>query len=210
MSGQTYAEGAQMTQAALGWPGIDLKGQPCNNPTRPGQGPYNYNNSSHRQQYLPRVEASHFTKEIEGLSKSDPHDIVYTLRAFPNHIRALYSMMRFELKNPRGAKAESEWPAAECSLQRAIKFDPSNAKLYLLYGNYLKKKKKPELAIKQYQDAISTNPNIPDLRLALGHLYFDLKRYNDAVEQAKLARDQGSKNMKLYRKLKAAGKWPNS
>jgi len=160
--------------------------------------------------YLPRVENSHFTKEIEMHVKSHPKDIVFTINAFPNHTRALYSMMRYELKYPRNARAEREWPAAECLLQRAIKFDPNNAKLYLLYGNYLKKKKKPEFAVKQYQDAISVNPKIPDLRLALGHLYFDLKRYNDAVEQAKLARDMGSKNMKLYRKLKAACKWPNS
>lgn len=213
-SSPTFAEGKYTTQAALGWPGKDLKGQPCRNPGRSGQPPHDYRNAAHRAQHLPVVEKAHFTRNVQLLIKGErgplPQDIVYTLRAFPNHTHALYSMMRFELNHPRDAVAENSWPAAECFLQRAIKYDPNNAKLYLLYGNYLKKKSQPEMAIEQYEEAIAKQPKVADLHLALGNLYFDLERYDDAVKQVQKAQKLGSKKMKLYKKLKTAGKWPNS
>jgi tetratricopeptide (TPR) repeat protein len=213
-SGLAVAEGKYTSQAALGWPGKDLKGQPCQNPGREGQPPHDYRNPEHRRDHLPVVEQAHFTRNVQMLVKGErgplPQDIVYTLRAFPNHTPALYSMMRFEQNKERDAIAESSWPAAECFLQRAIKYDPDNAKLYLLYGNYLKKKKQPEMALENYKTAVSIEPQSADLHLALGYLYFDLERYEEAVSQALKARELGSKKMKLYKKLKNAGKWPAS
>lgn len=85
---------ASISQAAPDVP------QDCGSLTN-NYGPYDYQNSQHRQQKLPIVEQYHLTPKVRSLragqtSVTPGPDLDYVLRAFPNHIPALYLMTRYQ------------------------------------------------------------------------------------------------------------------
>ena len=192
-----------------GWVGYDLKGAPCTGGAV-AYGPWDYTNPGHRREKLPVVTAYHFTKEIESLEKgktaSIEMDIDYTLKTFPNHHRALYAMMRQQIKNPRPDIAQ--YAPVECYFQRAMAFKPDDYRVMQLYANYLVKKDKPKIAIDIYKRALSIDKAPVDINYALGLLYCDLKEFDKAVEQAKIIYGAGFKKTKLARQLKEANRWP--
>jgi len=202
-----YKEGQPLPTP--GWPGHDLNGAPCNGRDQ-GYGPYDYTNPNHRGFNLRVVEIEHFTKEVENLTKGhrlpDPYsDLDYTIMAFPNHHRALYAMMRYQMKNPELASRRLR---VECHFQRAIKFQPNDYRVMQLYANYLTKKKRSEMAVTVYKKALNI-PSAPAIiNYTLGLLYFDMKKFDDAVEQAEIAYDGGVKKSKLAKKLKSINLWP--
>lgn len=202
-----YAENQALPNP--GWPGSDLKGKKCFGRGQ-GYGPFDYTNQKHRGQNLRIVEHGHFTKDVETLSKGISSylwaDIDYTLRAFPNHHRALYAMARYQLKTPRNDSAE--FPPVECYFQRAMAFKPSDYRVMQLYANYLTKKDQLKMAESIYKRAL-TIYNVPlDINYALGILYVDMNELDKAVEQAKIVYGRGFKKTKLARKLKKANRWP--
>ncbi len=193
------------------WVGTGLNGTPCTGRGQ-GYGPWDYTNSQHRREKLPIVTGAHFTKEVESLKKgksgSIGEDLDYTLRAFPNHHRALYAMMRYQLKSKNGYIPNDVYSSAECYFQRAIKFKPDDYRTMQLYANYLIKKNHPEMAISVYKRALTVDGAPVDVNYALGLLYVDLKEYDLAVEQARIAYGAGLKKTKLARKLKKINRWP--
>lgn len=192
-----------------GWVGLSLSGQPCTGSSG-GYGPYDYTNRSHRANKLKVVEAYHFNKEVESLIKgmtgSIGGDLDYTLRAFPNHHRALYAMMRYQLKTQRPANAN--YSAIECYFQRAMAFKPDDYRVMLLYANFLVKKDQSKMASRIYQRALTIDNAPLDINYALGLLYLDMKEFDKAVEQAKIVYSAGFKKTKLARKLKEVNRWP--
>ena len=190
------------------WVGSDLKGVPCDG-ERMGYGPYDYTNSSHRATKLNIVEEYHFTKEMEAAAGENIRmggQIGYTLRAFPNHHRALYAIIRHQLRFGEQVYLEGRTPA-ECYFQRAAAFSPRDTKVYQLYAYYLTKKGQDAMAIKQYEMALLVKPQ-GHLHYQLGKAYFKTKQYDDAVKHAKLAIERGFKKRDLKKQLQSVGKWP--
>jgi len=210
LSSYTSAQSTAIhTLTPPGWPGYDLSGRKCTGKNQ-GYGPYDYTNPTHRKKKLPTITESHFDKEVETLKgrlASISGDIDYTLRAFPNHHRALYAISRFHLRNP-DLRNMTITPAAECYFQRAIKFAPQDYRSMQLYANYLIKRKQSGMAQDVYKRALTIKNAPPEINYALGLLYVDLKKYDEAVEQAKIAYDAGLKKTKLARKLKEVNRWP--
>lgn len=212
----SYADLPMSSAKALpdpGWPGHTLTGVACSADyaKRSNFGPFDYTNPAHRGNTLYLVESAHFTKDIETLRKGrtavEPDgDLDYTLRAFPNHHRALYAMSRYQLKT----KGKTNYGKPECYFQRAIKLKPNDHRVYQLYAHYLKKKKMLSMAVKTYQQALTYKPAPADMYYSLGMLQFKMKDYSGAVENAKLAKDAGFKKTTLIKKLKAANQWPSS
>ena len=103
-------------------------------------GPYDYTNGEHFTNRLPIVEAGHFNSDVEtltaGLSGTIMSDLDYTLRAFPNHHRALNAMGRYKLQKRRDFE---EFYSAECYFARAIAFKPEDSVVYQIYAIYLHK-----------------------------------------------------------------------
>lgn len=106
-----------------------------------GFGPYDYR--SDRGPSLELVESAHFTQQVEMLINAKTGyiggDLDYTLRAYPNHHRALMSTMRY------GEKTKSEKPPSmsytvECYFDRAIRFRPDDPISRMIYAMYLAKK----------------------------------------------------------------------
>lgn len=172
-------------------------------------GPFDYTNPVHVSENLPIVEKFHFTPEVEGLirGKSDniPGDLDYTLRAFPNHHRALYSMAKYQLTHER--PPVTHYYTAECYFIRAMKFKPEDAKVRLIYGIYLHKKDQLEEAEKRYLEALEMLPESGETHYNLGLLYTDMKKYEKAKEHAKKAYDSGYPLPGLKNRLIRAGQW---
>jgi tetratricopeptide (TPR) repeat protein len=174
-----------------------------------GFGPFDYTDPARRHYELPIVEQHHFTPQVAALIKgqegSIPGDLDYVLRAFPNHARALNSMIRYQDKNPH--KASDSHYSVECYFDRAFRFKADDSAIHLLRGIYLHKKKRFADALKSYQEADRLKPNNPEVHYNLGLLYADQKKYDQALTHAKHAYAKGYPLAGLRNRLKKAGVW---
>jgi tetratricopeptide (TPR) repeat protein len=186
-------------------------------------GPFDYSNPEDRKNKLPGVEANHFTSKVESLIAGESGylsgDLDYTLRAFPNHHRALYAFARYELRERKKNRQESKsympptsalgFPAtAECYFDRAIRWRPNDPTVRLLHGLFLHLSGNLEQALAEYKISERIQPNSADLQYNLGLLYFDRKQYNLAKEHAKKAYQLGYPLPGLRKKLASVGQWP--
>lgn len=186
-----------------GFRGTDLSGRPC--VVNPGFGPFDYRKHKHGSKKLKIVEDFHFKEGVERLKFSDS-DLDYTLRAFPNHHRALYVLIRY-FTQIRSAGQELHWRFAppECYLNYAIQFQPSDAKVHLLFGIYAHKIGLQEKAEELYREAVKLEPQFTEAHYNLGLLLVDMERYTEAKKHAIQAYEGGYPLMGLSRRLAAAG-----
>ena len=174
---------------------------------RNAYGPYDYTNSQHYEHYLPIVETAHFNRNVESLkgpayaSGSLERDLDYTLRAFPNHHRALFAIMRYREKHPAttGGRARS----AECYLKRALRFKPDDGVVWMLYGIYNHRQKKYSEALDKYKNAEKLLKNNSELYYNMGLLYLDLGDIPMARKYADRAYKTGYPLPALREKLKS-------
>src|ERR1700682_2471287 len=90
-------------------------------------GPFDYRSGRDRS----IVEKFHFTPKVENLvggntSMTPGGDLNYTLRVFPNHHRALMSLIRFAEEEKKDPPSEMEFSVA-CWFDRAERFQPDDA-----------------------------------------------------------------------------------
>lgn len=173
-------------------------------------GPYDYTDSNDRQKNLAIVEQYHFTPNIENLVRGNSGhvggELDYTLRAFPNHHRALAALAKLALRDktvkPVGAKY-----SVECYFDRAIRFKPNDTAVRAIYSNYLLKLGQTDKAIDQLNVAVGLQPEDPTINYNLGLLYVQKKDYGQARTYAKKAYELGFPLPGLKNKLVEAGKW---
>jgi len=171
-------------------------------------------NAENRRTKLPIVEHYHFTPEVQKLIKGKSGylvgDLAYTLRAFPNHYKALTSLTYYQVLHQIDIAEKIKrpvQPAVECYFQRAAHFVPDDAVVQMLYAIYLKKIKRYDLAEKHYQKAIQIAPDNMKLRYMYGLFLVKHKKYALANEQAKIVYSNNYPKQKLKKKLIAAGIW---
>lgn len=193
--------------------GNSLDGKPCNGNPR-GYGPFDYSKRQSIRAYdLEIVEGRHFTDNVENLIKGETTtspfgDLDYTLRAWPNHHRALLSMIHYQLKLDNNLVSDSTATVrAECYLQRAINFSLKDPVPYSLYGYYLKKKGKLEKSEIYYKKAADIEPKNAKIAFSYSLLLIDLKRYEEAMKYARTAYEEGNPPETLRKKLKEIGVW---
>ena len=170
-------------------------------------GPFDYRTD---KKQLPVVDHFHFRPQVENLVKgttgSVGADIDYTLRAFPNHHRALMAMVRL------GDKARTDKPAGashsvECYLRRAARFRPDDGMVSMIYATYLAKKGRGSEALKHLKIAVESGEGSANLYYNSGLIYFDLKDYEKSLAYAQKAYLMGYPLPGLRDKLKKIGKW---
>lgn len=173
-------------------------------------GPFDYRDTTlAKQRYL--VEMAHFTPSVEALTSGNTshlpgHDLDYTLRAFPNHHRALNSVARYQLKFPGTHPPRMNY-TADCYFLRAIAFAPDDAIVLMLRGNYRITTNNYKLALKDYQDALKIAPDGAEIHYNLGLLYVKLKDYENARIHAQRAYQLGYPLPGLRDQLKRLGEW---
>lgn len=186
-------------------------------------GPYDYRPDKHVQapgdqmphkEKLNLVEPWHFSPRVEsligaqsgGMRGPPGGDLDYTLRAFPNHHRALMSVTRY------AEKTKSQQPAGlrysvECYFERAIRFKPDDTIARMLYASFLAKNKRGPEAVAQLESATVLAADNPFSHYNIGLLYFDMKNYGQALVQAHRAMAQGFGRTELRDLLKGVNQW---
>lgn len=172
-------------------------------------GPWDYRKD--RGEPLRLVESAHFNAQVESLIRGITTtniggDIHYTLKAFPNHHRALLSAMRL------GERAKSDKPpgmlfTVECYFDRAIRWRPDDLTVRMIYAGWLNKRKRLEDASKQMAYVVAQAQDNPFTHYNAGLVYLELKDYDAALKQAHRAIELGFTRMELRDRLKAEGKW---
>ena len=178
-------------------------------------GPFDYTNPIHKEQMLPRVEQYHFdvgVQSLKGIANTVGGearlggDIAYTLKAFPNHHLALFTMIRYYVeKVPEGASRMEYDPP--CWFDRARRFVPNDATVVMLEGVYYQKSGEMIKAKRAYEDALAMAPNSPELNYNAGLLYVDLGELDKAANCATVAYDAGYPLPGLRNKLVRKGVW---
>ncbi len=192
------------------WVGESLKGAPCLGENE-NFGPFDYLQRQSLQGQLNIVESYHFTPEVEQLIRgktgdSPLGDLDYTLRAWPNHHRALYSVIQHRI-NTFKQNTHLRYPPAECYLQRAMRFSSKDTTVHMLYGILLQRTGRREQALKEYERACELDPNNVQAKYNLALLLVELKRYSEAKDYADKLYGRGFPLPGLRDKLKAAGQW---
>lgn len=192
------------------WVGTTLDGKKCSG-TQIAYGPYDYLQRNTLQAELQIVEENHFSADVENLISSETayaiNDIHYTLGAWPNHHRALNSILQYRLQNLRNWPPAIGVPPAECYLQRAIKFSPKDPRPYMMYGVLLQKVKQFDKALNAYRVANRLMPNDVITQYNMGMTLVALKKYKEAAQLAQKVYSAGFPLPALKNKLIAAGHW---
>jgi tetratricopeptide (TPR) repeat protein len=177
-------------------------------PLQNAYGPFDYRSDKDK---LSIVEGAHFTSEVANLVKGTTAerpggDIDYTLRAFPNHSGALMSMVRLGDKE-KTAKPRGSRYTVECWLYRAVRFRDNDATVKMIYATYLAKNGRNAQALKQLNEAVQLGEDSANLQYNIGLVYFNLGKYDEALNHAHVAYQAGFPLPGLRDKLKKAGKW---
>jgi Flp pilus assembly protein TadD len=169
-----------------------------------------------RANKLPIVESFHFNSDIEelraGITGTVIDELDYTLRAFPNHYRALQSLSRYALS---GGKFKSATiPSAECYFERAVAFAPDDEIVRIIYGNLLFKRHMLVQAREQYERATQLAPDSPQISYNAGLFFVEVGDLDKAAKLAAVAYGAdyplpGLKNKLHAAQLEAAGKQPS-
>jgi tetratricopeptide (TPR) repeat protein len=181
-----------------------------------GVGPYDYRT---QKKQLEIVERFHFHREIEfpppGNRRPLGGDLDYTLRASPNHHRALAAVSNLELsiKKKEGYVSRTSGPmkgaqyTASCYFDRAVRFAPNDGMVRMVFGMYLVKSGDNKAALAQLEEAQKLEKNNANLHYNLGLLYFDIGDYANSLSHAKQAYALGFTLPGLREKLQKAKKW---
>jgi tetratricopeptide (TPR) repeat protein len=173
-------------------------------------GPFDYRTRGENTESFDLVEGGHFTPEVEngirGSSGLIGGDLDYTLRAIPNHHRALATLAKVAVRTKTLQVAGARYPV-ECYFERAARFRPDDGGVKAEYGNYLYAMGKTDKAFQMFKEAVELSPDNPTINYNLALTYFQKKDYDNSLLYAKKAYALGFPLPGLKNKLAAAGKW---
>jgi len=171
-------------------------------------GPFDYRT---QKVQLRIVEKFHFTPKVEALIRGESGDFVggdlsYTLATSPNHHRALVALVRFG-ERTKSSKPPDMTYSIDCYFDRAVRFAPDDSVVRALYGRYLGKNGKSEVAVGQLEEASRLAAENGFSHHNIGLVYFELSMFDKALSEAWLARQMHFEGDELEQMLKRAGKW---
>lgn len=171
-------------------------------------GPFDYRTASKANRDI--VEGAHFTIGIETLRKTETGkfgaDIDYTLRAFPNHPRALLTMANLAAKERNSKPAGSRY-TVECWFARAVAFTPDDPSVRLVFGIALARGGQQAAALEQLRLASEGAPESGNFHYNLGLAFLDAGDFESALRHAWRAEGLQYSLPGLKSRLQKAGKW---
>lgn len=198
------------TSHSSGWVGETFEGSPCRGDS-PNFGPFDYLMRDGLKDKLSIVEHYHFNADVESLrrgqtSVSPTGDLDYTLRAWPNHHRALYSIVRYRMDR-LDQRRHTQFPPAECYLHKAIAFSPKDPVPLMLMAMLQQKRTELETAKEFYKKALALDPQNMQILYNYGLLLVDLGEYGEAKNIAKTVYQSKFPLAGLKNKLIREGQW---
>lgn len=183
----------------------------CGNPFASWFGPFDYRRAP--KEALRNVETNHFTPAVEQLvrgvttdAKSMGKDVAYVLGVFPNHHRALLTMMRMGERDgtdpPRGASLP-----IECWFDRAVRYARDDTVARLMYALWLRKKGRAEESLFHTKAAEAEAKDNPMTYYNVGMSYFELGKFEQAAAAARRAQELGVTQPELINRLKSVNQW---
>lgn len=172
-----------------------------------GYGPYDYRKDRDK---LGIVDSNHFTPQVEqlirGISGPIGGELDYTLRAFPNHHRALIAMTRWSEK-VKSDKPSGAHYSVDCYFDRALRFKSDDNVVRMLYAQYLGKQGRTDDAVRQLETAAAQAPDVGFTQYNIGLVYFEIGQHQRALTQAHRAIALGFDRPSLRAMLEKIGKW---
>lgn len=170
-------------------------------------GPFDYR--TERSQ-LEVVEYAHFTQSVEaGIAGNTDYlggDLSYTLRASPNHHRALTTLARIALRDKTPKIPHMKWPV-ECYFLRAERYTPDDPFVYSIYASWLYGTGKLDKALTKYKQAVELDPANAANNYNIGLVYLKKGDFENAKMHAHKAYSLGYPLPGLKNQLIKAGKW---
>lgn len=188
-----------------------IRGQEAANPcglihTR-HYGPYDYRTERHR---IRVVEDFHFTPEMEagirGVNSTVAGEVNYTLKASPNHHRALVTMMKVTERARKDFLPGMEWPM-ECYFDRAIRYAFDDPVVRMLYAQFLNQRNRKREAEAQLVQAASFAPDNPFTQYNVGLIAMEIGNHDLALKHAHMAQAMGFQRRELETALRAVNRW---
>lgn len=180
----------------------------CGDPFTNAFGPFDYTDPRNWAEYtkIPIVVSAHFTADVEALRRGVTGPVLgeidYTLRAIPNHHRALNAVVRYELEK---GGIPPNYRSVECWFDRALQFKPDDGMVWLIYGNYQTRKSDFDEALEGYNRAKTLMPDNAEVDYNLGLLYLKRGEYEKALDHANAAYASGYPLEGLKRRLAEKG-----
>lgn len=159
------------------------------------------------------VDVAHFTPGVESLISGNRgvlgSDLDYTLRASPNHHRALISVAKYGIRS-KLLQPKDLPRTVECYFDRAIRFRPDDHLVRMIYAEYLKQLGRQIDALNQL-DTVIGNPKLAAPTLEnVGLFFIDLQAFDKALMLVDRIRAEGEEPQQLLTKLKELGRLPAS
>ncbi len=171
-------------------------------------GPFDFRTISDYDKDL--VERAHFTLEVESLLRGSSgalgQDLTYTLRAIPNHPRALLAISKLSLrtKDPKPHKAGL---SIDCFFERGMRFQPNDPFPPVLYALHkIRAGRASEAPILLDRAAELANDDM-NLHYNIGLGYAELRDWTKAKKHADIAYAAGFPLAGLRERLRQAGAW---
>jgi hypothetical protein len=171
--------------------------------------------AAHKERFewqLKDLEVNHFRPYTEMLvrpttGRSIGADLHYVLRLWPNHHRALVTLVRLG-ERERTDQPKDTFYTISCYFERSLHFAPDDTVVRGLYANHLAKRSERGLALHQLELLKQYAEQSPFTHHNAGLIYLELQEFDRALEQAYRAEELGipAQSM-LRRRLEAAGKW---
>jgi len=188
-----------------------------------GVGPFDWRDRSEEvRQMLHRVESFHFKRKhvqaaLNGDSSTEAgvwNNLDYTLRAFPNHPRALMLIGVFEIQvrkfSPEAWRAVEKRPnfsPVACYFERALMRTPDDPGIYNARGIILSRVQEWDKAIEAFQRAVELAPGSAEAHYNLGLAYYGAGDYQKSAASAREAYRLGYGKSGLKQRLKRKGAW---
>jgi tetratricopeptide (TPR) repeat protein len=157
------------------------------------------------------VESYHFNADVEQLRKGQStvnigEDLEFVLRYFPNHSRALNSMIKLG-KRERTDRPRGNRDSIDCWFERATNFAPEDGTVNLLFGLWLVQQGKKTAAAEQLKRARTSAAGNVNAAYNLGLAFLEIGDYESALEFAHIAYGLGHPLPGLRDRLTRANKW---
>ncbi|MBY0469130.1 MAG: tetratricopeptide repeat protein [Burkholderiaceae bacterium] len=172
--------------------------------------PEDYRKASAR---LKIVEDYHFGPMVESLIRpmqvgmAIGSDLDYTLWGYPNHHRALVTLVRL------GAREKTDQPRGtnftiDCYFRRALRIASDDYIVRMIYASYLGSVNRRADGLRQLNYVVESAEDSPVTHYNAGLIYMELGELDKAAAQAKRALELGYPRQELRTELQRRGAWP--
>jgi tetratricopeptide (TPR) repeat protein len=158
------------------------------------------------------VQDYHFGPNVEALvspmqrGMAIGSDLDYTLWGYPNHHRALITLVRLAAREKNDQPAGTQF-TVDCYFARAFLIAPDDVVARMIYASYLGGRQRRPEALVQLNTVVEQAGDNALTHFNAGLSYLELGAYKEASSQARRAAELGFQRNTLVQELQRRGQW---